>query len=133
MKFLAVPRVKSVIVALALLTAAFALVLVVNQGRIISAGQREDAAVINMTAYQWAYTPSTIVVRQGQTVIIHIRNLDIPHGFALEEYGVNVFLPPGEEVTVRFVANRAGSFMFFCNVFCGTGHPTHRGILIVEG
>ncbi|HEY4673910.1 MAG TPA: cupredoxin domain-containing protein [Nitrososphaerales archaeon] len=91
-----------------------------------------NAVAINVTSRQWNYTPSEIRVKEGQTVILHLRSIDVPHGFAIEEYRVNVFLPPGETVDVKFIANQAGEFQYFCNVFCGTGHPNHKGKLIVE-
>lgn len=73
-----------------------------------------------------------ITVRKGDTIVLRIKNLDVPHGFALEEFGINVLTPPGEITEVRFVANEIGRFTFFCTVFCGTGHPNHKGTLIVE-
>ena len=91
-----------------------------------------NAVVINMTSRQWSYTPSEIRVKEGQTVILHIKNIDVPHGFAIEEYRINAFLTPGETVVVKFTANQVGEFQYFCNVFCGTGHPNHKGKLIVE-
>lgn len=74
-----------------------------------------------------------IVVPQGATIVLHIRNLDVPHGLALEEFGVNVVTPPDEVTTVTFVASQVGSFCFFCTVFCGPGHPNHVGTLVVVG
>jgi cytochrome c oxidase subunit 2 len=91
-----------------------------------------NAISINITARQWNYTPSEIRVKEGQTVILHLKSVDIPHGFVIEEYRVNTFLPPGEIVDVKFTANLVGEFQYFCNVFCGTGHPNHKGKLIVE-
>ena len=91
-----------------------------------------NAVVINITARQWNYTPSEIRVKEGQTVIFRIKSIDVPHGFVIEEYRINAFLTPGETVDVKFTANQVGEFQYFCNVFCGTGHPNHKGKLIVE-
>jgi len=91
-----------------------------------------NAVSINITARQWNYTPSEIRVKEGQTVILHLKSIDVPFGFVIEEYRVNAFLPPGETVSVKFTANSVGEFQYFCNVFCGTGHPNHKGKLIVE-
>jgi len=122
-----------------------------EQTRISQSGEN---VVIDMTTRQWRFdvvgvSPSgsakfstnppegqhantTITVRKGDTIILRIKSLDVPHGFALEEFGVNVFNPPGETVEVKFVASQTGSFTFFCTVFCGTGHPNHKGTLIVQ-
>lgn len=94
--------------------------------------ERQDSVVIDMTAKQWEYNPSVIRVNEGQTVVLRIKSIDVPHGLAIEGFRVNVFLPPGDIVEVRFTASKAGEFLYFCNVFCGTGHPNHKGKLIVE-
>ena len=116
---------------------AFAMVIAATSVAALLIAQRptpEDtnAVAINVTARQWNYTPSEIRVKEGQTVILHLKSVDVPHGFVIEEYRVNAFLPPGETVDVKFTANQAGEFQYFCNVFCGTGHPNHKGKLIVE-
>lgn len=114
-----------------------------------------EVVVIEMTTKQWRFdvlsvkpsgagefssTPPSgpfantkITVYKGDTIVLRIKNLDVPHGFALEEFGVNTITPPGDTTEVRFVATQAGNFTFFCTVFCGTGHPNHKGTLIVEG
>lgn len=92
----------------------------------------KNVLVINMTSKQWEYDPSEIRVKEGQQILLRIKSTDVPHGFVIEEYRVNVFLTPGEVVEVKFTANKAGEYIYFCNVFCGTGHPNHKGKLIVE-
>ncbi len=112
-----------------------------------------NVVVIEMTTRQWRFdvlseNPSgsvlyssnpptgefantTIVVRKGDTIILHIKSLDVTHGFGLTEFGINAITPPGEITTVKFAASMSGRFTFFCTVFCGTGHPNHRGTLVV--
>jgi heme/copper-type cytochrome/quinol oxidase subunit 2 len=101
---------------------------------------------ISMTTFNWGfnvtdipnfqeghiyYPNPTLTVHIGQRVVIELRSLDITHGFAIDEFGVNAFIPPGQTVKVNFVADRAGNFTYYCNVFCGTGHPYMHGILQV--
>lgn len=92
----------------------------------------KNVLVINMMSKQWEYDPSEIRVKEGQQILLRIKSTDVPHGFVIEEYRLNVFLTPGEVVEVKFTANKAGEYIYFCNVFCGTGHPNHKGKLIVE-
>lgn len=116
--------------------------------------QNGNVVAINMTTRQWRFdvvsaspagsaqfsslpptgqfANTTIVVHKGNTVIIYIKNLDVSHGFALEEFGINTVTPAGQTTEVKFVASEVGKFTFFCTVFCGTGHPLHKGTLIVE-
>jgi len=109
---------------------------------------------INMTAKQFRYDPviirgpqgvqatsepstgqfanTTIAVYKGDKVIIHLTSLDVTHGFEIQEYSIFTSIPVGETVTVEFVANQAGKFLFYCPAFCGTGHSKHMGTLIVK-
>ena len=79
------------------------------------------------------FAETVIRVKTGQKVIMHITNLDsdTAHGFELDEFSINAQIPPGETITIRFVADKPGTFSFACNVFCGVGHPSHRGALNV--
>jgi cytochrome c oxidase subunit II len=87
---------------------------------------------ITMIAKKWDFEPSTITVNLGDEVIIKVTSIDVDHGFALPEFGVNEFLTPNKEVEVKFVADKKGEFGFFCSVPCGRGHGGMRGKLIVE-
>lgn len=107
--------------------------------------QQPEIVHIAMTTFNWGfnttYIPNfqfgtvhenpTITVHKGQRVIIELRTLDITHGFAIDEYDIRVYILPGETVTVSFIADKEGTFTYYCNVFCGVGHPHMRGILQV--
>lgn len=87
---------------------------------------------ISMIAKQWAFEPSKITVKQGDTVILDVISTDVDHGFLLPGYGINLELKPGQTKTVTFVATKKGTFTFSCNVFCGSGHGSMKGSLVVE-
>jgi len=80
-----------------------------------------------------SFVNTTVVVRKGDLLTIHLRTGDVPHGFAIRGYPeVGPYeVTPGQTVTFRFTANQAGVFIFYCTVFCGQGHPNHKGNLIV--
>lgn len=86
----------------------------------------------SITAKSWEFVPSTITVNNGDTVKLNITSVDVDHGFFLSAFNVNKKLKPGQTVTAEFVADKTGSFSFFCNVFCGSGHQTMKGTLIVQ-
>ncbi len=85
-----------------------------------------------MTAYQWRYSYCSITVYQGQTVVLNLKSSDVPHGFALEGTQIGALIPPESVTTIKFKATEKGEFPYFCTVFCGEGHPNHRGRLIVK-
>jgi heme/copper-type cytochrome/quinol oxidase subunit 2/plastocyanin len=89
------------------------------------------------------FFPGLMVVNQGDTVNISIRNIDDnPHGFAMADYDLNSAVNPGQDLpngTIQplttaitpFSASKAGVFSFLCTVPCGAGHFQMVGSLIV--
>jgi cytochrome c oxidase subunit 2 len=86
----------------------------------------------NITAKQWDFSPSTITVSQGDTVRLNVTSTDVAHGIAISAFGVNERLEPGKTTAIEFIADKKGTFTFFCSVFCGSGHGSMKGTLIVE-
>ncbi len=86
----------------------------------------------SITAQNWSFSPSTITVNKGDKVELSIKSVDVNHGFFLSAFNVNKQLKPGETVTASFTADKAGSFSFVCSVFCGSGHASMSGTLIVK-
>ena len=101
-------------------------------------GPREepDAIVIDVEVSRYRFDPGTtesIVVPKGSIVVFRVRSLDVTHGFAVEGLHTGVSIPPGEVVEVRVRADQVGTFRIYCTVFCGAGHPDHKGTLVVTG
>lgn len=86
----------------------------------------------NMIAKQWEFQPSIITVNKGDLVKLNIKSIDVAHGFGLREFNVSTFLQPGQTTDVEFLANKSGTYSFFCNISCGAGHSSMRGTLIVQ-
>src|SRR3972149_11413431 len=87
---------------------------------------------VDVIAKNWEFNPSTIRVKQGDTVQLHIESQDVKHGFRLPEFGVDEVLELGVDVHVAFVADKKGTFPFSCSIPCGEGHGKMTGELIVE-
>lgn len=100
------------------------------------ASEQQPAApqtrVIEMQAQRFTFEPSTITVNQGDTVVINFTSVDVTHGLNIPEFGVNLIAPVGETVTTQFVVDQVGTFTFRCSVFCGSGHGTMQGTLVVQ-
>jgi len=94
-----------------------------------AAGQVKE---FTMTAKQFEFVPGKITVNTGDTVILHITSTDVTHGIAIPQFGVNQRLPVGEEKTVKFVADKKGTYNFYCSVYCGPGHRSMIGELVVQ-
>jgi len=75
----------------------------------------------DVIAKQWEFIPSTITVSQGDTVRLKVKSVDVDHGIAIPQLGVNQPVPAGESVTIEFRATQKGQFPLICSVFCGSG------------
>ena len=82
------------------------------------------------------YKPDIIRVKQGDTVVIDITNVesavDATHGFGLHGYNITASIDPGSTERVQFVANQSGVFPFYCTEFCSALHMEMAGWLLVE-
>lgn len=80
------------------------------------------------------WQPERITVKQGDRVRLRLHGADVVHGFAIGRLDVKpVVVHPGEVETVEFVAERAGRFTFYCDIWCSPYHDRMRGTLDVLG
>ena len=95
-----------------------------------------DTLHLYMTAKRSHFVPDVIRVKEGEHVVMHITNVetarDATHGFAIPAYDIQASLDPGEVLSVEFVADRTGSFAFYCTEFCSALHLEMQGWLLVE-
>jgi nitrous-oxide reductase len=98
--------------------------------------RRADGVHIYMTAIRSHFTPDILRVKQGETVHLHVDNLeqayDATHGFAINSYNINISIEPGEHSDITFVADKAGVFPLYCTEFCSALHLEMAGYLLVE-
>ena len=106
------------------------LMFVFSAGTICAADQKE--IVIKITAKKFEYSPSSIKIKKGVPVILEFTSLDVMHGFHCPKLGVRADIEPGKVSRVRILAQKAGVYGFFCDVFCGSGHEDMSGEIIVE-
>ena len=91
---------------------------------------------VYMTSIRSHFKPDVVEANVGDTVFFHVTNLeqdyDIDHGFAV--FGAaqpNLLLMPGETKTLRFEANAAGIYPFYCTDFCSALHQEMQQYLRV--
>jgi nitrous-oxide reductase len=106
----------------------------------IAAGQERvkrtgDLVEIFGTTMRSHFTPGVISVAVGDTVRIHMTNIETTenatHTFTVPSYNIQATLDPGEVATVEFKADRVGSFSFYCAQFCSALHMEMYGWLLV--
>lgn len=87
--------------------------------------------VIEITAKRFEYSPSEITLKKGVPAILEFTSLDRAHGFLVPQMNLRADIKPGETTRVRIVPDRAGTFPFHCDNFCGGGHEDMTGEIIV--
>ena len=69
------------------------------------------------------WLPSSLMVHQGDEVELTLINkLDDPHGFKIEDFGIEEVVPPKAQMTVQFTAAQPGAHRYLCHI-----HPPHLG------
>jgi cytochrome c oxidase subunit II len=87
--------------------------------------------VIKVIARKFVFVPSEIRVKKGETVVLQFTAPEVPMGFNLPDFSTRADILPGKVSTLRLTPDKAGSFTFACDVFCGSGHEDMSGTLIV--
>jgi len=86
---------------------------------------------IHITAKKFEFTPDTITVKKGESVVLVVSSQDRKHGFNLRAFGIRADINPGETARIQFNPNKTGKFTFSCDVFCGEGHEDMTGTIVV--
>jgi nitrous-oxide reductase len=98
--------------------------------------RRPGVVEVWMNVVRSHFTPDIVTAKVGDKIIVHLTNSettpDATHGFAVPTRNVMVSLDPGETTTVEFVADKPGTYSFYCTEFCSALHLEMQGWLIVE-
>jgi cytochrome c oxidase subunit 2 len=92
---------------------------------------RASERVVRVSARKFVFTPSEIALDKGEPVVIELTTEDVFMGFSVPELKVRSDIVPGKAMRLALTPDRAGTFTFLCDVFCGDGHETMAGKLIV--
>jgi len=81
-------------------------------------------------------TPEIIDVEEGDTVSLHLTNLeraeDETHGFAIYNQNIQLSIEPGKTVSATFKADKPGVYPYYCTEFCSALHLEMQGYLLVK-
>ncbi len=72
-----------------------------------------------------------LFVRVGQVVDLELVSPDVAHSFFIPELGVHIDAIPGHVNHFWLRADKPGQYLIECTQFCGTGHYTMNGQLVV--
>lgn len=80
----------------------------------------------------WSFTPAAIEVPAGAEVTFTLTTPDVIHGFHVEGTRLNLMLIPGQVTRNRYRFERPGEYTIICHEYCGVGHHTMYGKVIVK-
>ena len=92
----------------------------------------ESPAEIRISAKKFEYHPNKVTAKLGQPVVFVLTSEDRIHGFKMPDFGIRTDIVPDRETRVSLTPPKAGTFTFFCDIFCGDGHEDMNGTLVVE-
>ncbi len=81
-----------------------------------------SVAVIEIHAARYAFTPSEITLKKGETVELVFVADDVPHGIAVKGLGIDLELPKHKARRIFVTPETIGDFPGECSHYCGRGH-----------
>ncbi|MBN8956688.1 MAG: hypothetical protein J0H17_08915 [Rhizobiales bacterium] len=78
----------------------------------------------------WQWWP-VLELEKGQSYRLHLSAADWQHGFSLQPININIQVHPGYEHVMTLTPTEVGEFGIICNEYCGIGHHTMTGKIIV--
>ncbi len=100
-----------------------------NQG--VATGP-DGRVTVTMVAGTFFWLPMEVRVPAGRPVTFRLTAIDVVHGFEVAQTNVNTMVIPGYVSQLTYTFDRPGEYLVVCNEFCGTGHHTMSGKIIVE-
>lgn len=92
----------------------------------------EKERVVKIVAQRFTFTPKEIILKKGENVRLEFTSLDFVHGFNVPGLNIRADLPPGKITVIHLNPQKADTFDFICDNFCGAGHEDMEGRIIVK-
>ncbi len=92
----------------------------------------EEVKIFEIKADNYKFNPDTVVVNEGDKVIIKAIAVDKDHGIGIKAFNIKQPLPKGELIAIEFTADKKGEYSIVCTKFCGWKHFWMKGKLIVK-
>lgn len=92
----------------------------------------QEPKVIEIAAKRFAFSPSEITLKKGETVKLKIVSEDVTHGLYLKPLKIDADIQPGKTTEVTVTPQSAGKFTAICDHFCGVNHGNMKMTVVVE-
>jgi len=99
-------------------------------------GSTQDAGSVkevHIDMFDFGFNQDKVSIQKGDHVRLVVTSSDGTHGIMIPGLGLSTGkVSPGQQAVLEFTATEAGTFDYFCNVPCGSGHKNMRSQLVVE-
>jgi len=80
----------------------------------------------------WSFRPGEIRVPAGSEITFYVTSKDVQHGFKIMNTNINLMVLPGQVSKLKTTFATPGIYNIICHEYCGIGHHTMYGQIIVE-
>jgi cytochrome c oxidase subunit II len=87
--------------------------------------------VIKIVARKFVFLPGELHLKKGEPVTLEFTAVEVVMGFNAPDFKVRVDIIPGQVARLTFTPDKTGTFTFLCDIFCGDGHESMSGTMIV--
>ena len=92
--------------------------------------RKEPNSDVFVMSEMWRWSP-VLILQMDQSYKLHISSKDVVHGFSIQPVNMNFQVYPGYDYVLEFKPTEAGEYKVICNEFCGIGHHTMIGKIVV--
>ena len=104
-----------------------------GEEKVVRNGNKVD---VYMTCIRSKFVPEEFEVHEGDEIHLHLTNVetvrDMTHGIAISKHGINLAADPGQTAETTFVAEKPGTYWYYCTWFCSALHLEMRGRMLVK-
>jgi cytochrome c oxidase subunit II len=90
----------------------------------------EPNSDVIVMAQMWRWSP-VLILQKDESYNLHISSKDVMHGLSIQPVNMNFQIYPGYDYVLRFKPTETGEYKVICNEFCGIGHHTMIGKIVV--
>lgn len=90
----------------------------------------EPNSDVFVMAQMWRWSP-VMILQKDESYNFHVSSKDVMHGLSLQPVNMNFQIYPGYDYVLRFKPTETGEYKIICNEFCGIGHHTMIGKIVV--
>ena len=97
----------------------------------LATGARSEERVVRIASRKFVFEPDEVTLKAGEPVVLELTTADVHMGFKAVDLGLRADILPGRVTRLRLTPQTAGTFPFFCDVFCGDDHELMSGTLTI--